>query len=519
MASVSKGIAIVTGSAGALGKAIVLRLAEDGYDIALHDDIRKKGRKAIVVVGDITVESDVKKLVETTIETLGGLDIMIANAGIYNGGPFLKSQLLHIRIREYSTFSVIATVDDFDKIFAVNVRGTYLCFRYAAEKMITQGRGGRLLAASSVAGETGEPFTTLYCATKWAVRGLITSVAKEVGRHGITVNAYAPGIIGKTPMWGVAKAIFAEGFGLQNQEAVDEAETANTAVGYLGKPEDVANLVSFLVKKESHFITGQTMSVNGGSHCHWLCWGHWKAIVLRLAEDGYDIALSGTSRSHNAMELLAEDVKRKGKKAIVVVADVTVESDVKNLVETTVQKLGGLDIMVANAGILGVGAFLQTTVDTFEKTFAVNVRGTYLCFRYAAEKMIAQGRGGRLLAASSVNGLTGTPFLSIHCSTKWAIRGLVTSVAKEVGRHGITVNAYAPGIIKTPMWEEAKARIVEEFKLPGPDTVEESEKNETAVGYLGEPEDVASLVSFLCKKESHFITGQTMSVNGGKFVQ
>ncbi|KAF8327105.1 short chain oxidoreductase [Amanita rubescens] len=219
MASVSKGIAIVTGSAGALGKAIVSRLAEDGYDIALHDvpknnnaleslaqDIRKKGRKAIVVVGDITVESDVKKLVETTIETLGGLDIMIANAGIYNGGPFLKT-----------------TVDDFDKIFAVNVRGTYLCFRYAAEKMITQGRGGRLLAASSVAGETGEPFTTLYCATKWAVRGLITSVAKEVGRHGITVNAYAPGIIGKTPMWGVAKAIFAEGFGLQNQEAVDEA--------------------------------------------------------------------------------------------------------------------------------------------------------------------------------------------------------------------------------------------------------------------------------------------------------
>lgn len=71
-------------------------------------------------------------------------------------------------------------MDDFDKIFAVNVRGTYLCFRYAAEKMIAQGRGGRLLAASSIAGETGEPFVTLYGATKWAVRGLITSVGKNI---------------------------------------------------------------------------------------------------------------------------------------------------------------------------------------------------------------------------------------------------------------------------------------------------------------------------------------------------
>ena len=71
-------------------------------------------------------------------------------------------------------------MDDFDKIFAVNVRGTYLCFRYAAEKMIAQGRGGRLLAASSIAGETGEPLVTLYGATKWAVRGLITSVGKNI---------------------------------------------------------------------------------------------------------------------------------------------------------------------------------------------------------------------------------------------------------------------------------------------------------------------------------------------------
>ncbi|KAF8622994.1 hypothetical protein AX15_006588 [Amanita polypyramis BW_CC] len=176
MTSESKGTVIVTGASGAIGRAIVAQLAEDGYDIAVNDlprcqnslesladDIKKKGRKAIVVVGDVTVEDDVKKLVETTVEKLGGLDVMIANAGIYTGGPFLKT-----------------TVNDFDKIFAVNVRGTYLCLRYAAEQMIKQGRGGRIVAASSVAGMTGEPFVTLYGATKWAIRGLITSVGTHV---------------------------------------------------------------------------------------------------------------------------------------------------------------------------------------------------------------------------------------------------------------------------------------------------------------------------------------------------
>ncbi|KAF8737107.1 hypothetical protein AX14_013464 [Amanita brunnescens Koide BX004] len=260
MKSESKGIAIVTGSAGALGKAIVSQLAEDGYDIALNDvpkninalellaeDVRKNGRKAIVVIGDVTVENDVKNLVETTSEKLGGLDVMVANAGIYNGGPFLET-----------------TLDDFEKIFAVNVRGVYLCFRYAAEKMIEQGRGGRLLAASSTAGETGASFLTLYGSTKWAIRGLVTSVAKEVGRHGITVNAYAPGPIGNTPMWADVMAKIAEGRGLQNSDsdALMEAFAADTPVGYLGKPEDVANLVSFLVKKQSHFITGQTVISN-----------------------------------------------------------------------------------------------------------------------------------------------------------------------------------------------------------------------------------------------------------------
>ncbi|KAF8638981.1 hypothetical protein AX17_001813 [Amanita inopinata Kibby_2008] len=276
MAPESKGVAIITGSERGIGKAIALRLADEGYDVALNDlphaaeslerlaeEIKQKGRKSIVVTGDISVENNVRDLVEATVQNLGGVDVvsticsypgetnlkqqqMIANAATFNGGPFLKT-----------------TLDDWERIFAVNVHGAYLCFRYAAEQMVKQGRGGRLLAASSVAGKTGEPYVTAYSSTKWAIRGLVASVAKEFGKHGITANAYAPGII-DTPLWRTVAETLADGFGLQSADDVYEAEKRSNAVGYLGVPEDVANLVSFLVRKESHFVTGQTVSVNGG---------------------------------------------------------------------------------------------------------------------------------------------------------------------------------------------------------------------------------------------------------------
>lgn len=256
-------VAIVTGSARGIGEAIALRLADDGYDVALNDiprsqklleslaeKIRSKGRRAILALGDVSVEKDVKLLVERTVRQLGGVDVMIANAGIFQAGPFVDT-----------------TVENFEKVFSVNVRGTYLCFRYAAQQMIKQGRGGRLVAASSVAGVTGEPFVSLYGSTKWAIRGIVLSTARELGKYKITVNAYAPGII-HTPMWDTAKVELAESYGLQNPETVDEGEKGNVPLGYLGTPDDVANLVSFIVKKESHFITGQTLSVNGGRFVH-----------------------------------------------------------------------------------------------------------------------------------------------------------------------------------------------------------------------------------------------------------
>ncbi|KAH7905131.1 hypothetical protein BJ138DRAFT_1118747 [Hygrophoropsis aurantiaca] len=248
----SKGIALVTGAAQGIGQAIALQLASDGFDVALNDippkkeqldtvaqEINATGQKALVVCADVSIEDDVVAMVKDTVEGLGGLDVMVANAGISGSlGPLV----------EIST-------DAWDKLFAINARGVYLCYKHAAKQMIAQGRGGRIIGASSAAGKRGFPLNTVYCASKFAVRGLTQSAASELGKHGITVNSYAPGII-DTPM--------VQGLEDQRDKDLLTAAVAATPAGYTGKSEDIASVVSYLASKEAHFITGQSLSVDGG---------------------------------------------------------------------------------------------------------------------------------------------------------------------------------------------------------------------------------------------------------------
>ncbi|KAJ6551115.1 NAD-binding protein [Mycena capillaripes] len=242
----SKGVALVTGAAQGIGKSIALRLAEDGYDVAVNDipsnselldavvaEVQAKGRKGVKRVADVSQDEQVKGMVEQVVEELGGLDVMIANAGV-----------LHklVPITEL-------TADEWDRIMNINGRGPFLCYKYAGIQMIKQGRGGRIIGASSLAGKQGQANAAAYSASKFAVRGLTQAAAMEFGAHGITVNAYAPGAI-DTPMIAVLR---------------DTVEQYSV-------PADIANLVSFLASKESQFITvltkmsrsGQTISINGG---------------------------------------------------------------------------------------------------------------------------------------------------------------------------------------------------------------------------------------------------------------
>jgi len=185
---------------------------------------------------------------------------------------------------------------------------------------------------------------------------------------------------------------------------------------------------------------------------------------------------------------------------------------VESMVQKVVQDLGSLDVMVANAGILvAVGSFLDITVESFDRLMAVNARGTMLCYKYAAKQMIAQGRGGRIIGACSLAGKRASKTIASYSATKFAVRALTQAAAQEFGEHGITVNAYAPGVVDTPMIDPLRAT---DGTSPLPlSTV----LARTPVGRLGKPEDVAGLVSYLVSDGASFITGQSVGICGGTY--
>ncbi|KAG1804067.1 uncharacterized protein BJ212DRAFT_1486903 [Suillus subaureus] len=250
----SKGVAVVTGSAQGIGRSIAIRLARDGYDVVINDlesnkenleEVKKEitadfpESRVLTVLGNVSVEEDVKGLVESAVKEFGSLNVFVANAGICKSKPLLET-----------------TSDDFESVLSVNVKGTFYSYKYAAQQMIAQGEGGRIIGASSLAGKKGRSTYAAYCASKFAIRGLTQSAAIELGRNGITVNAYAPGTIQTAMLAGLAGSA-------DYNDVYDEFKRLSS-VGDLGTTQDVSNLVSFLATPEARFITGQTITIDGG---------------------------------------------------------------------------------------------------------------------------------------------------------------------------------------------------------------------------------------------------------------
>ncbi|KAF5389817.1 hypothetical protein D9757_003679 [Collybiopsis confluens] len=228
-----------------------------------------------------------------------------------------------------------------------------------------------------------------------------------------------------------------------------------------------------------------------------------EAIALRLAKDGFSIALNDIPSKREKLEQVRSEIERQYRsRTCIVLADVSKEKEVEDMIDKASTTLGGLDVMVANAGIVGNPGMpvTEVTAEAWERALSVNVNGVFFCYKHAARKMIALGRGGRILGASSVAGGRGS---SSYTTSKFAVRGLTQAAAADLSEHNITVNAYAPGIIATAMTERYAQKpetLLERFGLAPP------------VNYsVGEPETIASLVSYLASKEAHYITGQTVS--------
>lgn len=239
-------VALVTGAARGIGRAVSLRLAREGAKIVVNyvpgmedqanqvvTEIEGLGGQALAFQADVTKPDEVAAMFAKTVETWDRLDILVNNAGI------TRDQLI-VRMKD----------EDFERVLQVNLFGAFYCSREAAKIMIRQ-RSGRIVSLSSVNGVAGSPGQANYSASKAGIIGLTKSLAKELGGRNITVNAVAPGFI-QTDMTAVLS------------DKVKEGILSLIPLQRLGEAEDVANLIAFLVSDDSRYITGQVIHVDGG---------------------------------------------------------------------------------------------------------------------------------------------------------------------------------------------------------------------------------------------------------------
>ncbi len=238
-----------------------------------------------------------------------------------------------------------------------------------------------------------------------------------------------------------------------------------------------------------------------------------RAIAERLVADGFGVSVADLSSSADQLEALVASLGGPDV-ALGLLIDVTEAASVEAAVAAHVGHFGGLDVMVANAGIAVTAPLLEITAKQWQLTMDVNVKGVLHCYQSAARQMITQGRGGRLIGAASVAAHRGGKWQSAYSASKFAVRGMSQSVAQELAEHQITVNVYSPGVVHTPMWEGIDAEM---SRRRGTQLGSEMAGMVAGIplGRLELPTDVAGVVAFLASPEAAYITGQSIVVDGG----
>ena len=207
-------------------------------------------------------------------------------------------------------------------------------------------------------------------------------------------------------------------------------------------------------------------------------------------------------KSISQIEELLQVIKDSGGEAIAIKADVSIEEEAKLLIKEAVKEFGKLDILVNNAGINKDNLLIRMSEEEFDQVININLKGTFFCMKHAAQVMLRQ-RFGKIINISSVIGITGNIGQSNYAASKAGVIGMTKSVARELASRGITVNAVAPGFIRTDMTETL------------PDKVKEASMAAIPLGRFGDSSEVAGAVSFLASDMANYITGQVLQVDGG----
>ena len=237
-----------------------------------------------------------------------------------------------------------------------------------------------------------------------------------------------------------------------------------------------------------------------------------KAIALRLAKDGFAIAVADFNAQ--TARQVADEIVSAGGKALAITVDVSKRDQVFAAVEQARKELGGFDIIVNNAGVAPSTPIEEITEEVVDKVYNINVKGVIWGMQAAIQAFKAEGHGGKIINACSQAGHVGNPELAVYSSSKFAVRGLTQTAARDLAPAGITVNAFCPGIVKTPMWAEIDRQVSEAAGKPlGYGTAEFAKR--ITLGRLSEPEDVSACVSFLAGPDSDYMTGQSLLIDGG----
>lgn len=236
--------------------------------------------------------------------------------------------------------------------------------------------------------------------------------------------------------------------------------------------------------------------VTGGS------FGIGRATAIAFAKCGAKVVIADWIEDYSTLK----EIQGNGGSALFIKCDVSKNTDVAEMVKKTVETFGRLDFGINNAGIEGETAPVhECTEENWDKTISINLKGVWLCMKHEINQMLKQSKGA-IVNTASVAGLIGFPGLAAYVASKHGIIGLTKTAALENAKQGIRINAVCPGVIRTPMVD----------RVTGKDkTAEKQYEDLEPVGRMGEPEEVAEAIAWLCSDASSFVTGHALAVDGG----